>query len=118
MVGGGCWMPPRPALQKFRRGIAADLRGFERVAQSPAMKRHFGEMTDEDMLKRTPSGFPSDHPGARWLRFQSFTVGRSLTDAQVTGPRLTTLLASEFKTMLPLVRWLNARLGLEARKSR
>jgi uncharacterized protein (TIGR02453 family) len=118
MVGGGCWMPPRPALQKFRRGIAADVKGFERVAQSPAMRRRFGGLSEEEMLKRTPSGFASDHPASRWLRMQSFTVGRMLTDAQVTGARLSTLLASDFETMLPLVRWLNARLGLEARKSR
>jgi uncharacterized protein (DUF2461 family) len=32
MLGGGCWMPPRPALQKFRAAIANDARGFEKIA--------------------------------------------------------------------------------------
>jgi hypothetical protein len=40
-----------------------------------------------------PRGYPQDHPAAGWLRYQSFTLGRQLTDAQVipqiaavTGP--------------------------------
>ena len=36
MVGGGCWMPPRPALNKFRAAIAGNPRAFERIAQAPA----------------------------------------------------------------------------------
>jgi len=117
LVAGGCWMPPRPALQKFRAAIAGDPQAFERMVLAPAMKR-MGGLDEDGMLKRVPRGFPADHPAARWLRYQSFTVGRSLTDAQVTGPRLTAMLAQDFATMLPLVRWLNGVLGLEARKYR
>lgn len=118
LVAGGCWMPPRPALQKFRAAIAADRQAFERVVLAPALRRRMGGLDEEGMLKRVPRGFAADHPAARWLRFQSFTVGRSLTDAQVTGSRLTATLADDFATMLPLVRWLNGVLGLEARKYR
>ena len=118
LVAGGCWMPPRPALQKFRAAIAADPQAFERIVLAPAMKKRMGGLDEDGMLKRVPRGFAPDHPAARWLRYQSFTVGRSLTDAQVTGPRLTATLADDFATMLPLVRWLNGVLGLEARKYR
>ena len=117
LVAGGCWMPPRPALQKFRAAIAGDPQAFERMVLAPAMKR-MGGLDEDGMLKRVPRGFPADHPAARWLRYQSFTVGRSLTDAQVTSSRLTAMLAQDFSTMLPLVRWLNGVLGLEARKYR
>jgi len=118
MVGGGCWMPPRPALQKFRAAIAADPRAFERVVLAPPVARRLGGLSEEEMLKRTPRGYPDDHPAARWLKFQSFTVGRSLTDAQVTGARLSAILESDYKAMLPLVRWLNATLGLRPLRSR
>jgi len=117
-VGGGCWMPPRPALLKFRAAIAADPRGFERIVLAPAVRRRFGELSDEESLKRTPRGYAQDHPAARWLRHQSFTVGRKLTDAQVTSARLTALLEGDYATMLPLVRWLNGTLGLEAVRHR
>ena len=117
-VGGGCWMPPRDALKKFRTAIASDPRTFERIALAPALRRRFGGLSEESMLKRAPRGYSEDHPAARWLKFQSITVGRPLTDAQVTGPRLTAILADDYKTMLPLVRWLNGALGLPPLKKR
>src|ERR1043165_10262360 len=56
-VGGGCWMPPRPALQKFRAAIADDPRGFERIVLGTAIRRRFGELSDEEALKRVPRGY-------------------------------------------------------------
>jgi len=117
-MGGGCWMPPRPALQKFRAAIAGDVRGFERVVLPPRLPRRFGGLSEESMLKRVARGYPEDHPAARWLRFQSFTVGRSVSDAQVTGARLTALLEADYRAMLPLVRWLNGTLGLQPLRRR
>jgi uncharacterized protein (TIGR02453 family) len=118
MLGGGCWMPPRPALNRFRVAIARDPKGFERIVLAPQLARRVGSLSEESMLKRTPRGYAMDHPAARWLRFQSFTVGRRLTDAEVTGPRLTSILQGHYEAMLPLVRWLNATLGLAPSRSR
>jgi uncharacterized protein (TIGR02453 family) len=117
-VGGGIWMPPRALLNTLRDGIADDPRGFRRIVEGAALTRRFGGLSDEAMLTRVPRGFAPDHPAAAWLRYQSFTVGRRLTDAQVTGARLAALLETNFTAMLPLVRWLNARLGLMAGRSR
>ena len=64
------------------------------------------------MLKRMPRGYPEDHPAARWLRYQSFTSGRTLTDAEVTNQKLPSLLCREYEALLPLVRWINDALGL------
>jgi uncharacterized protein (DUF2461 family) len=69
-------------------------------------------LSDEAVLKRMPRGFPEDHPAAKWLRYQSFVTGRALTDAQALSPRLPALLEQDLQVMLPLVRWLNAALGL------
>ena len=113
MVGGGLWMPPRPALQRLRAAITADAKGFERIVLTPALKKRMGGLSEESMLRRMPRGFAEDAPGARWLRFQSFTVGHGLTDAQVVSGRLTTALAADFALIMPLVRWLNSALGLE-----
>ena len=113
-VGGGIWMPPRPHLNKLRDGIAEDLKGFEGIVRRPALVRRFGALSNEAALKRMPRGFAEDHPAARWLKYQSFILGRELTDAQVTGSRLGAQLEADFDAMLPLVRWLNARLGLRA----
>lgn len=110
--GGGIWMPPRLALKKIREAIARDPGGFARVAGSPVLKRRFGGLDTEGVLRRTPRGFAEDHAAAKWLKFKSFTAGRLLRDAQATGPRLTHLLEADYRALLPLVRWLNAALGL------
>ena len=118
MVGGGCWMPPRPALQRFRAGIAADPRGFERIVNAPKLKRRMGTLSDERVLKRVPRGFDQEHPAAHWLKHQSFTMGRALTDDQVLSSRLTATLESDFALLVPLVRWLNSTLGLQQARHR
>jgi uncharacterized protein (TIGR02453 family) len=116
MIGAGIWMPPRPQLKKLRDAIADDPKGFDRMARS--LPSRFGGLDDEAALKRMPRGFAEDHPAAKWLRFQSFTSGRTLTDAQVTSPSLASLLAREYEALLPLVRWLNGALGFKPASSR
>ena len=111
-VGGGIWMPPRPALGRIRDAIAEDFGGFERIMRGRSLAR-FGGLDDENMLKRMPRGYPEDHPGARWLKYQSFTIGRRLKATEVLGVRLSALLEREFKAMRPLVSWLNHAMGLE-----
>jgi uncharacterized protein (TIGR02453 family) len=109
MIGAGIWMPPRPQLNKLRGAIAGNPGAFDRLARS--IPRRFGGLDDEGALKRMPRGYTEDHPAAKWLRFQSFTSGRTLTDAQVTSASLAASLAREYEGLLPLVRWLNGALG-------
>src|SRR5213083_2939348 len=116
-VGAGIWMPPRPALNKIRDAIAEDAKGFARVVEDPRSGR-FGGLDDGAMLKRMPRGFAEDHPAAKWLRYQSFTIGRELSDKQVLGPGLVGLLEADFTLMMPLVRWLNGALGLKPATAR
>ena len=112
LVGGGLWMPPRPQLDKLRDAMSEDPASFGRMARG--LTKRFGGLDDGAVLKRMPRGFPEDHPAAKWLRYQSFTSGRALKDSQVTDPRLSALLAQEFRQLLPLVRWLNGALGYPA----
>ena len=108
-VGAGLWMPPRPQLNKLRDAIDDDPDGFIRMTR--ALPPRFNGVRDESALKRMPRGYAEDHPAAKWLRHQSFTTGRPLTDSQVTDRKLSVLLAREYEAMLPLVRWLNGALG-------
>lgn len=117
-VGAGIWMPPRLMLNRLRDAIAEDWTGFERIVREPSFTRRYGGLDDEAMLKRMPRGFPETHPAARWLRYQSYTAGRRLSDTQATSARLPALLEADFARLLPLVRWVNGALGLRAAKRR
>lgn len=109
LVGAGLWMPPRPQLNRLRDAIAERPDAFSRMMAG--LPKRFAALDDSAVLKRMPRGYSEEHPAARWLRYQSFTSGRSLTDAQVTSAKLPDLLAREFEQLLPLVRWLNGALG-------
>jgi uncharacterized protein (TIGR02453 family) len=111
-VGGGLWMPGRAVLGQLRAAIADDPAGFVRAADSRTMRRRFGGLSDERSLTRMPRGYGEAHPAARWLRYQSFTAGRALADAAVTRADLAARVMREYVALRPLVRWLNAALGL------
>ena len=113
-VGGGMWMPPRDALRKLREAIADDPKRFTKIATDRRLVRRFGGLSEEAVLRRVPRGFAPDHAAAQWLKFQSFVLGRALTDAQAVSARLPALLEADFRLMLPLVRWINGVLGLRA----
>jgi uncharacterized protein (TIGR02453 family) len=117
-AGGGLWMPPRPALQRLRAAMAADPRGFEKLVLAPKLLKRLRGLSEEALLKRMPRGYDEGHPAARWLRYQSFTVGRTVTDAEATSGRLTAALETDFTVTLPLVRWINGVLGLKAASRR
>ena len=114
LVAGGFWMPPRPLLGRIRERIVDEQRGFEKLVRAPAFTRRFGALSEDDpgvRLTRVPRGFAPDHPAAHWLRFNSFTAHRRLTDAEVLSPRLVDAIMKDYAALLPLVRWLNATLG-------
>lgn len=110
-LGGGIWMPPRPTLARLREALADDTEQFETIVLAPGFRRRFGRLDDEAMLKRMPRGYAEEHPAARWLRYQSFTVGREMSRRELHSPRLPQLLAKDFAALTPFVRWLNRAMG-------
>ncbi len=121
LVAAGFWMPPRPLLGVLREKLVEEQRAFERIVKAPAFVKKFGGLSDDEAgvrLTRVPRGYPADHPAAHWLRFNSFTASRPLTDADVTSPKLVGTLMKDYALLLPLVRWLNGALGFPSAKSR
>ncbi|MEO7986582.1 MAG: TIGR02453 family protein [Gemmatimonadales bacterium] len=112
-VAGGIWMPARPALDRIREALAERHEELEAIVRLPAFRRRFGRLDEEAMLKRMPRGYQEGHPAERWLRYRSFTVTRTLTEREVTAPRLPAILARDFAAMIPMVRWLNGAIGYQ-----
>jgi len=65
-----------------------------------------------------PRGYDEGHPAERWLRYNSFTVSREYTDAEMLSPKLVDRAMKDFAVMLPMCRWLNRSLGYLPAKSR
>lgn len=118
LAGGGIWMPPAPALKRVRAALDVGHEEFQSIVHAKPFKQRFGAMETEAMLKRMPRGFAMDHPAGEWLRYQSFTAGCALTQAEVTSATLPDRLEEIFRTIVPLVRWLNSAMGFRPHASR
>ena len=118
LLGGGIWMPPRVALTRIREALAEAPGPFESIVRAPGFRRRFGPLDEDAMLKRLPRGYAESHPAARWLRYQSFTAGRRLSEREVLSPRLASRLARDFAALTPFIRWLNGALGFRSLKRR
>jgi uncharacterized protein (TIGR02453 family) len=112
MIGGGIWMPPRPTLARIREHLDEEHASLRRILRDAAFKKRFGALEESAMLTRMPRGYAESHPAADLLRHQSFTVGRSLSDAELFSPKLADLLARDYARLVPFVRWFNGALGL------
>ncbi len=118
LLAGGIWMPPKDGLEKIRDTLAEKPAAFERLVTERALVRRFSSLDEDSMLKRVPRGYPPDHPAARWLRFRTFTMSRALADREVLSPQVPDLLEADYAQLVPLVRWLNAALGLKRAERR
>ncbi len=117
-AGGGIWMPPMPVLKRIRAALNVGHEEFESVVNAKPFRKLFGSLETEAMLKRTPRGFDAEHPAGDWLRYQSFTAGCALEQSEVTSAALADRLEEIFRTITPLVRWLNTAVGFRPHSSR
>ncbi len=118
MVAGGIWMPPRPALAAIRDRIATRGDELRTLLRAKALQARFSDLSVEGKLTRTPRGYDRDHAHAELLRHASFTISTPLSDDEVIAGTLPKRVEREFKSMRPLVCWLNEALGYPAQESR
>ena len=112
-AGGGMWHPEPARLAAWRQTVADYFGAVEATIKSKAFVDTFGSVGG-DSLKRVPTGFPADHPGADLLKLKDVTFGHHLTDDEVFSPDLPDVLAEAFAAAVPLLE-LMARLSPDVR---
>jgi uncharacterized protein (TIGR02453 family) len=108
-IGGGLYMPAAADLRAIREHIAVRHRQLRRIVTSPAFRRTVGSLEGEQ-LSRVPVGYPKDHAAADYLRFKQFLAGREFEAELAIRDRFYAQLVIIFRTVAPLVRFLNAPL--------
>ena len=106
-VGGGLWMPMAPDLNKVRQEIDYCYKEFSSILKKPAFKSTYGDMDNSMKLVRPPKGFEIDNPALEYLKLKSFVVTRVVKDAELTDKHLIKNVVKDFKTIAPLVHFLN-----------
>lgn len=104
-IGGGVYRPDTSQLHLLREHIAANHRKFDAIVKAPAFKK-IGGLKGEK-LTRVPRGFDKDHPAADYLMHKQFMGFREEPGAFATSKDFYKHLVGTFKTMAPMVRFLN-----------
>jgi uncharacterized protein (TIGR02453 family) len=101
-AGGGMWHPEPSQLAAWRQTVAANYEEVEATLKSPKFVATFGSISGE-RLKRVPSGFAADQPGAELLKLKDVTFGRPLSDDEVFSSHLPDVLVETFAEAIPLL---------------
>ena len=109
-MGGGFWAPPPPQLVRIREHIAETYPEIRRLSTRRTFTRVLGPL-DGEKLTRVPRGYPKDHPAAEYLKFKQFLGGREFPAEFATSARFYPALVETYKTLMPLIRFLNEPLA-------
>lgn len=117
LIAGGVYMPGPKELLAIRSHIAEKSVVLRRIIADRQFKNLFSELEGE-RLSRVPKGFAADHPAGDLLRYKQFLAATTRPPELVLSKELLPALVSAFRTMLPLVRFLNAPLKPEKKELR
>jgi len=106
-IGGGMYAPEPPQLHRVREQIANNIQHFRSIVEAPAFRRTLDGGLDGEQLQRVPRGFSRDHEAADYLRYRQFLAGKEFPASFSTSPRFYAGMLGVFRTIAPLVRFLN-----------
>lgn len=105
-IGGGMWAPEPPQLLKVREHIAETWPELQSTLRKRSFRERLGELGG-GKLTRVPRGFPASHPAADYLKHYRFVAGREFPAAFAHDRAFYRTLVDTFKTLMPLLRFLN-----------
>jgi len=104
-IGGGVYRPDTAQLYLLREHIAANYCEFDAIVKAPGFRKLGG--LKGDTLTRVPRGFDKSHPAARFLMHKQFMGFREEPGAFATSKDFYKSLLGTFRTLAPMVKFLN-----------
>jgi uncharacterized protein (TIGR02453 family) len=111
-VGGGIYMPETPVLEKVRLKINNSFSEWQSIVTHKELLVNFPEsVKPSGKLKRPPKGYDSTNPAVDYLKFKGYYTQRFFSDDEVIDPGFVVLLAETFRSVNPLIDFLNRALS-------
>jgi uncharacterized protein (TIGR02453 family) len=107
-IAGGIYMPGAEELRALRAGMVADAAGFLRVVENAKMKRMFGGLQGERLV-RLPREWHA-HGGsavAEYLKMKQFYWWVELPASVAVSPRVLETVVRHFEAMREGIGWFN-----------
>lgn len=108
-AAGGLWMPEANILKAVRQEIDYNFGEFEKIVRNKKFEKIFGVLQGEK-LKSAPKDYAADNPAIEYLKMKSFTVMHKIDDEILTGKPLVKTCMDVYKTMQPMIDFLNRSL--------
>lgn len=104
-ASAGLFRPANEWIARFRRAVAGAP--GDDLAKVVAELEGSGLKLGGEELKRTPAGYPPDHPNARLLRFKGITANQAWPQSAWLGdPAALDLVTGFYASAEPLTKWL------------
>jgi len=111
LLGTGMHGPDKGPLERIRKAIDADPKGWERAVRDRTFLRLWKGLEGES-LKRVPAPWPADHAHGEDLRRKDFTAFARLPAAAATKPDFAKKALAHWAASKPLMGFLCRTLGL------
>jgi uncharacterized protein (TIGR02453 family) len=112
LVAAGVYMPGPAELRELRTHIASHADELRMLLRKPRLAKFYGGLQGEQ-ISRPPRGFPADHPDVDLLRYKNYIVWTGKPAALAQTPELFGFVVEGFIAAIPLIRFLNAPLGIK-----
>lgn len=103
-IAGGIYMVEPDEIKAIRTAIAADPKGFDKVACGKKLTAALGPLKG-DSLKRPPKGFET--PDNPHVRMKQWYYWHETDPAEALTPALPKLITTQIELMLPMCEWLH-----------
>ena len=107
-AAGGIWSPLPADLAKIRQEIDYSFTDWKKLTGSKAFTKQFPKgVITEASLTRPPKGYDESNPAIDFIKMKNFFVLSPFTDAAVQSKSFTKDVAATFKTLKPMIDFLN-----------
>lgn len=106
-IYGGAYRPEKDRLERIRKAILGDPKGFRKMIEAKTFRRMFGSVRGE-ANKVLPPEFKAAMAKEPLIANKQFYVGAELPSKLVPDPKLMDVLMDHYLAMGPFNRWLAA----------
>ncbi|WP_144280865.1 DUF2461 domain-containing protein [Chryseobacterium echinoideorum] len=101
-LASGIYLPESSILKSVRKEISLFKDDFLKTIEDKAFKQYFGELDQDNQLKKVPQGFEKEDPMSEYLKLKSFIGIYHLTDNELSQPDAAQKFSKIFAAAKPL----------------
>lgn len=103
-IAGGCWCPEPFELKKIRKEIEFFHDDLTEILEDKSFKKEYKDFTrdENNMLKKAPKDFDSNHPAVEHLKLKSYTASQKIEDAFFNETDFSKKIAQKLVVLKPM----------------